>query len=131
MIGLSSNVLFFGKHAGRHAFTDNVKELGDELSEQRIQEALQKCKVLTEHKKEITDDDHFANLTEVQTDTSDLDSYEMDKFQVQYGTNNIPTATVELTTPDNRKVNGACTGSGSVEALYETLDRLIEEDLKL
>src|SRR5699024_4592373 len=52
-------------------------------------------------------------------------------FQVQYGTNNIPTATVELTTPDKRKVNGACTGSGSVEALYETLDRLIEEDLKL
>src|SRR5699024_12710268 len=29
------------------------------------------------------------------------------------------------------KFNGACTGSGSVEALYETLERLIEEDLKL
>src|SRR5690625_6051845 len=55
----------------------------------------------------------------------------MDMFQVQYGTNHIPTVTVELTTPDKRKVNGACTGSGSVEALYETLDRLIEEDLKL
>src|SRR5699024_2866441 len=70
-------------------------------------------------------------LTEVQTDTSDLDRYEMDMFQVQYGTNNIPTATVELTTPDKRKVNGACTGSGSVEALYETLDRLIVMIIKL
>lgn len=131
MIGLTSNVLFLGKHSGRHAFTDKVKELGYDLSEARLKEAFQQFKVLTDHKKEITDDDLFAILTEVQTDTSDLDRYEMDMFQVQYGTNNIPTATVELTTPDKRKVNGACTGSGSVEALYETLDRLIEEDLKL
>lgn len=131
MIGLTSNVLFLGKHSGRHAFTDKVKELGYDLSEARLKEAFQQFKVLTDHKKEITDDDLFAILTEVQTDTSDFDRYEMDMFQVQYGTNNIPTATVELTTPDKRKVNGACTGSGSVEALYETLDRLIEEDLKL
>src|SRR5699024_12689952 len=79
----------------------------------------------------ITDDDLFAILTEVQTDTSGFDRYEMDMFQVQYGTNNIPTATVELTTPKKEKVNAACTGSGSVEALYETLDRIIEEQLKL
>src|SRR5699024_10008285 len=129
--GLTSNVLFLGKHSGRHVFTDKFKELGYDLSEARLKETFQQFKVLTDHKKEITYDDLFVILIEVQTDTSDLYRYEMDMLQVQYGTNNIPTATVELTTPDKRKVNGACTGSGSVEALYETLDRLIEEDLKL
>ncbi len=131
MIGLKSNVLFLGKHSGRHAFNDKVKELGYDLADERLKEAFKQFKTLTDHKKEITDDDLFAILTEVQTDTSGFDRYEMDMFQVQYGTNNIPTATVELTTPKKEKVNAACTGSGSVEALYETLDRLIEEKLKL
>ncbi len=131
MIGLTSNVLFLGKHSGRHAFNDKVEELGYDLSDDRLKEAFKQFKVLTDHKKEITDDDLFAILTEIQTDTSGFDRYEMDMFQVQYGTNNIPTATVELTTPSKEKVNAACTGSGSVEALYETLDRLIEEKLEL
>src|SRR5699024_12199449 len=98
MIGLTSNVLFLGKHSGRHAFNDKVKELGYDLADERLKEAFKQFKTLTDHKKEITDDDLFAILTEVQTDTSGFDRYEMDMFQVQYGTNNIPTATVELTT---------------------------------
>jgi len=52
-------------------------------------------------------------------------------FQVQYGTTNVPTATVVLRTPENERVENACTGQGSVEALYETLDSLVKEDLKL
>src|SRR5699024_2629818 len=94
MLGLTSNFLFLGKHSGRHAFTDKVKELGYDRSEARLKEAFQQFKVLTDHKKEITDDDLFAILTEVQIETAELDRYEMDMFQVQYGTNNIPAATV-------------------------------------
>ena len=131
MIGLTSNVLFLGKHSGRHAFNDKVVELGYDLSDERLKAAFKEFKTLTDHKKEITDDDLFAILTEIQTDTSGFDRYEMDMFQVQYGTNNIPTATVKLTTPDKRQIEAACTGSGSVEALYETLDNLIEEKLEL
>ncbi|WP_442961077.1 alpha-isopropylmalate synthase regulatory domain-containing protein [Pseudogracilibacillus sp. SO30301A] len=37
-------------------------------------------------------------------------------FQVQYGSNQIPTATIELQTPENNLVQETCTGSGSVEA---------------
>src|SRR5690625_3754903 len=52
-------------------------------------------------------------------------------FQVQYGSNNIPTASVELQTPSGTIVQESCTGSGSVEALYATLDKLISEKLEL
>src|SRR5699024_7812227 len=43
----------------------------------------------------------------------------------------IPTATVSLQTPKGKSVQSACTGQGSVEALYNTLDQLIEEELQL
>lgn len=131
MIGLKSNVLFLGKHSGRHAFNDKVKELGYDLSTEHLKLAFKEFKLLTDKKKEVTDDDLFAIFTEIQTDASEYARYEMNMFQVQYGTANIPTATVELVTPKNEIVNAACTGSGSVEAVYETLDKLIKEDLKL
>ncbi|MYL61226.1 2-isopropylmalate synthase, partial [Virgibacillus halodenitrificans] len=86
---------------------------------------------LTDHKKEVTDDDLFTIIMEVQTDTASVNKYQMEMFQVQYGTTNIPTATVQLKTPSGETVHAAQTASGSVEALYKTLDVLIEEDLQL
>src|SRR5699024_11399350 len=63
--------------------------------------------------------------------TSAVNKYQLEMFQVQYGTSNIPTATVSLTAPDGKTVQTAQTGQGSVEALYKTLDALIKEDLQL
>lgn len=131
MIGLSSNTLFLGKHSGSHAFKDKVKELGIDLTDEKVKEAFKLFKQLTDRKKEVTDDDLYTILMEIQTDTTLVDKYQMEMFQVQYGTANIPTATVLLQTPDGNKVQSACTGQGSVEALYKTLDSLIEEDLQL
>lgn len=131
MVGVSSNTLFLGKHSGRHAFKENVEKLGFELSDEKMQEAFNQFKLLTDRKKEVTDDDLFTILTEVQTDMSKVDKYQLEMFQVQYGTANIPTASIKLKTPAGETVQAACTGQGSVEALYETLDSLIEEELQL
>lgn len=131
MVGVSSNTLFLGKHSGRHAFKDKVKELGYELSDEKLKEAFDLFKQLTDRKKEVTDDDLFTILMEIQTETSAVDKYQLEMFQVQYGSTNIPTATVSLRTPEKTVVQKACTGQGSVEALYKTLDELIKEDIHL
>src|SRR5699024_7624263 len=60
-----------------------------------------------------------------------VEKYVVKTLQVQHGTNSIPTATVVLETPDNQVLQEACTGNGSVEAIYATLDKLIAEDLEL
>ncbi|MFD1037501.1 2-isopropylmalate synthase [Virgibacillus byunsanensis] len=131
MVGVTANTLFLGKHSGRHAFKDKVHELGIDLSEDKLKEAFSLFKQLTDHKKEVTDDDLYTILMEIQTDTSTVHKYKLEMFQVQYGTANIPTATVSLNTPSGSTVQTACTGQGSVEALYKTMDALIEEELKL
>lgn len=131
MVGVSSNTLFIGKHSGRHAFKDKVQELGYELSDEKLQEAFKAFKQLTDRKKEVTDDDLFTILTEIQTDTAKMNTYKMEMFQVQYGSSETPTATVKLSTPDQKLIEKSCTGQGSVEAVYATLDAIIEEDLEL
>ncbi len=131
LVGVSSNNLFLGKHSGRHAFNDKVKSMGYDLTDEKLKEAFKSFKLLTDRKKEVTDDDLFTILTEVQTIASAVEKYEVETMQIQYGTNSIPTATVRLTTPDNKTLQEACTGNGSVEALYAALDKLIAEELEL
>src|SRR5690625_1262250 len=131
MVGVQSNTLFLGKHSGRHAFKDRIEELAYKLSDEKLQEAFDMFKQLTDRKREVTDDDLFMILMDVQTDSSTVSKYELDMFQVQYGTNNIPTATVSLTKPTGEVVESACTGQGSVEAVYAALESLVSEDVSL
>ncbi|MFC4023970.1 2-isopropylmalate synthase [Oceanobacillus longus] len=131
LVGVTSNTLFLGKHSGRHAFKDKVKEFGVELSEAEVKEAFDQFKKLTDHKKEVTDDDLYTIVMEIKTDSSSINKYQLEKFQVQYGTENVPTATVVLKTPDGKTVENSCPGQGSVEALYKTIDSLIQENIKL
>lgn len=131
MIGLQSNLLYLGKHSGRHAFRDKIKSMGYELSEKRLTDAFDKFKKLTDRKKEVTDDDLFTLVTEVQTDSLAIDKYELEMFKIKYGSNELSTATVALKTPAKQIVEKTCTANGSVEALYETLDKLVSEDVEL
>ncbi|CQR47869.1 2-isopropylmalate synthase [Paraliobacillus sp. PM-2] len=131
LVGIQSNNLVLGKHSGRHAFEDKIEQLGFKLSENKLSEAFQAFKQLTDRKKEVTDDDLFVILTDIQTDIQNRKRYKLISFQVQYDSQNLPTATVLLLTPDGKEVKTAQTGQGSVEALYNTIEALIEEEIQL
>jgi 2-isopropylmalate synthase len=131
LVGVKSNDLVLGKHSGRHAFKDKIEQMGFELSDEKLVEAFTAFKQLTDRKKEVTDEDLFAILTDIQTTAVDIKKYELVAFQVHYGSANLPTATVALTTPEGLRVETARTGSGSVEALMNTLEALIKEEIHL
>jgi 2-isopropylmalate synthase len=131
LVGIKSNHLVLGKHSGHHAFKDKIENLGFQLSDEQLSEAFTTFKQLTDKKKEVTDEDLFTILTDIQTTILNVKKYELQAFQVQYASANLPTATVALTTPEGIRVETARTGKGSVEALYNTLDALIKEDIHL
>lgn len=131
MVGIQSNDLVLGKHSGRHAFKDKIENMGFTLSAEKLQEAFTAFKQLTDRKKEVTDEDLFTILTDIQTAVADIKKYELVAFQVHYGSANLPTATVALNTPEGVRVETARTGSGSVEALMNTLEALIKEEIHL
>ncbi|HYK73558.1 MAG TPA: 2-isopropylmalate synthase [Pseudoneobacillus sp.] len=131
LVGIQSNQLVLGKHSGRHAFKDKIEQLGFTLSEEKLLEAFQDFKSLTDRKKEVTDEDLFTILTDIQTNVTNVKKYELLAFQVQSGTSNLPTATVALKSPEGLRVETARTGKGSVESLYNTLEALIKEEIHL
>ncbi len=131
LIGLNANKLVMGKHSGRHAFKSKAAELGFELTEEKLNDAFKTFKELADRKKEITDEDLFSILADKQTQATDVKGYELSSIQVQYGTEHIPTATISAVLPDGTTVTEASTGSGSVEAIYNTLERIVDEEVKL
>jgi 2-isopropylmalate synthase len=131
LVGIQTNQLVLGKHSGRHAFKDKIKQLGFSLTDEKLLDAFNDFKALTDRKKEVTDEDLFTILTDIQTDITDVKKYELLAFQIQSGSSNLPTATVALMTPEGIRVETARTGKGSVESLYNTLEALIKEEIHL
>ena len=59
-VGLSSNRLVLGKHSGRHAFAQRLKELEVDLGEVDMNSAFAQFKALADKKKDIYDEDLLA-----------------------------------------------------------------------
>ena len=68
----------------------------------------------------------FVLFTDQQIQSADTPVYELKSVQVQYGTDNIPTATVSVVTPSGEETSKSARGSGSVEAIFNTLEELVE-----
>ncbi|VEF46512.1 2-isopropylmalate synthase [Bacillus freudenreichii] len=126
LIGETSNNLVLGKHSGRHAFNDRAKSMGFQLDKDALNQAFKEFKQLADRKKEITSEDLWTILTQQQLKDSDAPVYELESVQVHYGTEDSPMATARVKVPDGSIQEDACNGAGSVEAIFNTLERIID-----
>lgn len=131
LIGDKTAPLALGKHSGRHAFKDRAVTMGFELSDAQLNEAFVEFKKLADRKKEITEDDLFVLFTGKQIANADADIYELTNVQVQYGTSNVPTATISANVPSGENVVVATTGAGSVEAIFNALELLVKGQVNI
>lgn len=131
LIGEEEVPLVLGKHSGRAAFRDRAITMGFDLSDDKLNKAFQEFKKLADRKKEITEEDLMTLLTEQQVSIEDVPLYELKSVQVSYGTENIPTATASVITPEGAVKTLAATGSGSVEAIFNTLEQLVNAKVNI
>lgn len=117
-IGLQRTELVLGKHSGRHAFKERLKELGYELSAEEIETAFKKFKHLADQKKDIFDEDLEALVSE---EISKIpETYALIDLSVTSGVNVKPTAALKLKMND-RVVEKMEHGDGPVDAVYRAI----------
>ncbi|MGB6949801.1 MAG: 2-isopropylmalate synthase, partial [Methyloceanibacter sp.] len=56
-VGLKESSLVMGKHSGRHAFREKLKDLGYELGDNAFEDAFVRFKALADRKKHVYDED--------------------------------------------------------------------------
>lgn len=131
LVGVSADPLFLGKHSGRHAFKDKVKSFNVDLTEEELSLAFKNFKELTDHKKEVTDDDLYSIIMEIKTDASNIERYVLENFEVNYEQDGQTKAHIDVVTPAGKQVSHEVTGSGSVEALYKAIQGILAETTNL
>jgi len=122
-IGLSESKLVLGKHSGRHAFEKRLSELGYELTREELEKAFARFKEVADKKKEIFDED----LEAIIADEVHMipETYQLQYMTVMTSLEGIPTATVKITTANGELVECGM-GVGSVDAVYKTIDKLVD-----
>jgi len=128
MIGLNRNELVLGKHSGRHAFSERIKEMGYVLSQEALAQAFVKFKELADSKKEILTEDLEALLFENQEKEEKI--YTLKRVSVMTGNKRQPKAKVKLS-KQGEIIKGEGVGAGAVDAIYKTINHLIDEEFEL
>jgi 2-isopropylmalate synthase len=127
-IGLSANKLVLGKHSGRHALHDHLKEMGYDLSPGELNIVFKKFKDLADKKKHVMDEDLEALVQEGVLRTAEV--FSLEYLHVTSGTTVMPMASVVLTI-NERPVKGAGYGNGPIDAAYNTIAKLTGTDSEL
>src|SRR5262249_54238255 len=121
-VGLAKTELVLGKHSGRHALRQKVRELGYHLDEEQLQKVFDAFKLLADRKKHIYDADIEA-LAEAQVHEEPA-IWTLESFHTSAGSGTLPMAAVCLSHVDGRKVEDAACGDGPVDAVFKTIERI-------
>jgi len=127
-IGLSANKMVLGKHSGKHAFVERIKELNITVADTEIDDAFVKFKALADRKKEVLDEDIIAIIDN--KFNIENKKFELVSFQISCGNKMINTATLQIK-KDEEVVIGAATGDGPIDASYKAINELCGYDMQL
>lgn len=128
-VGISKSNLVLGKHSGRHAFRDRVKDLGFDLDEFELNRAFHEFKKLADKKKDMYDGDIEAIIMNV--DNLSTGPWILKSLQITSGTDMDATAMLTLINESGKEFKKAATADGPVEAAFTALEDVCEIDLTL
>jgi 2-isopropylmalate synthase len=128
-IGLKESKLVLGKHSGRHAFRENLVELGYTLTDEQLNIAFAKFKELADKKKTVSEEDIRAIVEEKMIETREV--FSLETIQLSYGNHSVPTATIRIYTHEGEVIEEVAIGNGSVDAIYKAIDKATKEEVEL
>lgn len=126
-IGLTKSNLVLGKHSGRHAFRDRLKELGMEIGDNALEDAFTRFKELADKKKDVYDEDILALLD---NESRREDAIQLESLHITCGTVGPQTAMIAL------RINGeirraTVEGNGPIDATFNAILALVPHKVTL
>jgi 2-isopropylmalate synthase len=127
-VGVNATSLVMGKHSGRHAFKEKVREMGYDLGQNAIEDAFRRFKDLADKKKHVFDED-IAALIDDEVAHGD-DRLKIVNLMIQAGTRGPQSAEIELAV-DGVVTTAKATGDGPVDATFNAIRAAFPHDVIL
>ncbi len=113
-VGQKGSQIVLGKHSGRHAFSETLKNMGFEVHGDALNQAFFRFKELADRKMEITEADLEALVAdEISSEAANI--YSLVELEVGGGTVGTPSARVVIT-KDNERREARAEGNGMIDA---------------
>ena len=130
-VGVKKTSLVMGKHSGRHAFKDKLSDLGyGEVTDDVIQAAFGKFKILADKKKHIYDEDIVALVDDSLIIDNKINAINLKSLKVFAGTGEPQKAEMTLDVFGEIKKTKQ-TGDGPVDAIFKCIKELYPHEVKL
>lgn len=123
-VGLNESKLVMGKHSGRHAFREKLKEMGYELGQNAMEDAFRRFKDLADKKKDVYDEDIIA-LVDDAVMSEDNDRVQFISLRITCGSEEPPEAELVLEV-DGETKQTIQSGDGPVDATFNAIKQLID-----
>jgi 2-isopropylmalate synthase len=127
-VGVRETSLVMGKHSGRHAFREKLKELGFELGENAFEDAFKRFKDLADRKKHVYDEDIEA-LVEDEISAAG-ESVKVMALTVIAGTGGPQKAIITMDV-NGTHVTKEANGTGPVDATFNAIKAIWPHEAKL
>ena len=127
-VGLLKSSLVLGKHSGKHAFSEKLKELGYELGNNALMELFGRFKDLADKKKEIFDEDLLALVGD--RAASYNEHIKFVSLVVNAGSLEKHEAKLQILIDDENK-NTTSLGNGPVDATFNAIKNLTKTNFRL
>ncbi|MDB4861190.1 2-isopropylmalate synthase [Alphaproteobacteria bacterium] len=127
-VGLNKSSLVLGKHSGKHAFSEKLKELGYDFGDNALMEVFGRFKDLADKKKEIFEEDLIALAGER---TLSYDEHiKFVSLEVNAGSLSKHQAKLTLIVFDKKQSNTS-DGNGPVDATFNAIKQITQTDFWL
>jgi 2-isopropylmalate synthase len=128
-VGMSRTNLVLGKHSGRAALRERIKELGFELTDAELARVFDDFKALADKKKELFDGDIEALV--LKAEIGESGPWHLENLHVVSDSSRFATARVVLRHTDGRIVTQETTGDGPVDAAFKAVEQATGVFVKL
>jgi 2-isopropylmalate synthase len=128
-VGLESNSIVLGKHSGRHALQDALKELGFKVEGGALNQAFKRFKEIADKKKQVTALDLEAIVSDEMRESAQ--AYELKWFEIESGSQRAPQARVSIVLPSGEESVAQTSGDGPVDAIFGAIREATGTDAEL
>jgi 2-isopropylmalate synthase len=130
-VGWRGQAIVLGKLSGRAGLRSRLHELGYDLSDDELASVFVTFKDLADTKREITDMDLEALMSEQHRNIDTDSTYKVGAVHVVCGNDTEPQARVTLETPDGESCTVEAKGTGPVDAVCKAIDEVVGLDIEL
>jgi len=128
-IGIPQNRMVLGKHSGRHAFEERLKDLGLNVSGEAFEKIFADFKDLADKKKVVSDRDIEALVMD--RAVSVPETWKLDHWAVNTGSALGAAGVIRLQHKDGELKKLVCLGDGPIDSIFKAINQIVGNEPEL